>query len=274
MNRHLLVLFACVLFAAQSVVASAATLLTVDFNDRTAGTGGGVSNTQAGFSSWKMGGTTAASSALESQAVGAYNVTLQAFDDGLDENNVQTGIQNTTGQIDDRLRTTPANAGALTFADLYDDVIFAGASTGPTGGLDMTVSGGSLQPNTQYLVSVYAFDSGSTPAPQPRTANWLDGNNADALVAATSFNGTVLPTANDTYKFTGIAITDATGKLLLHARDTTPYTTPGGGATVGVVVNGFEVAEVPEPASVALFVAGAAILNFVGRRKHRPYVTN
>lgn len=272
MKRHLMILFACVLFAAQGVVASAATLLAVDFNDRTAGTGGGVTNTQSGFLGWKMSGTTAASSALESQAVGAYNVTLQAFDDGQDENNVTAGIQNTVGQIDDRLRSTPTNSGALTFADLYQDVIFAGASTGPTGGLDMTVSGGSLQPNTQYLVSIYAFDSGSTPAPQPRTANWLDGNNADALVLATSFSGATLPTANDTYKFTGVAITDATGKLLLHARDTTPFSS-GGGATVGVVVNGFEVAEVPEPASVVILMAGAAILNSVGRRKRRTFAT-
>jgi hypothetical protein len=269
MKRQLVVLFACLILAAQGAVASAATLLSVDFNDRTAGTGGGVTNTQAGFSSWKMSGTTAASSALESQAAGAYNVTLQAFDDGLDENNVTTGIQNTTAQIDDRLRTTPANSGAFTFADLYDDVIFAGTSAGPTGGLDMTVSGGALLPNSQYVVSIYAFDSGSTPAPQPRTANWLDGNNADALVLATSFNGATLPTANDQYKFTGVAMTDAAGKLLLHARNTTPYATAGG-ATIGVIVNGFEIGEVPEPTSIALLVAGAAILNSIGLRKRRP----
>src|SRR4029079_3864518 len=154
MKRHLVILLACVLFAAQGVVASAATLLAVDFSDRTTAV------VQSGFSGWKMSGTTAASSALESQAVGAYNVTLQAFDDGQDENNVTAGIQNTVGQIDDRPRTTPTNSGGFTYADLYQDLIFAGASTGPTGGLDMTVSGGALLPNTQYLVSIYAFDSG------------------------------------------------------------------------------------------------------------------
>jgi hypothetical protein len=261
MKRQLVILFACSIFALQGVLASAATLLSVDFNDRSAGTGGGVSNTQAGFTGWKMSGTTLASSALESQAVGAYNLTLQAFDDGLDENNVTTGVQNTVGQIDDRLRSTPTNSGALTYADLYQDIIFAGASTGPTGGLDMTVSGGSLLPNTQYLVSIYAFDSGSTPAPQPRTANWLDGNNSDALVVATSFNGATLPTANDQYKFTGIAMTDATGKLLLHARNTTGYAAAGG-ATIGVILNGLEVADVPEPASLAMIMLGATILKF------------
>src|SRR3954462_9105665 len=232
MKRQLAVCIVCMVFAARVTVASAA-LLSVDFNDRSAGAGGGPSLTQGGFAGWKMSGTTAASSALETQAVGPFNVSLQAFDDHQDENSTTTGIQDTVGQIDDRLRTTPTNSGAFTFADLYDDVIFAGTSTGPTGGMDLTVGGGVL-PNTQYLVSIYAFDSGSTPVPQPRTANWLDGNNANALVAATSFSGGVLPTANDQYKFTGIAMTDATGQLLLRGRNTTANSA-NGGVTVGVL---------------------------------------
>ncbi len=265
MKRQLVSL--CLLLVATGVssVASAA-LLSVDLNDRTGGAGSTPTNTQSGFSAWKMSGTTTASSAAETQTVGAYSVTLQAFDDHLDENNVTTGIQDTTGQIDDRLRTTPTNTGSFTFADLYDDVIFAGASTGPTGGMNLTVSGGALLPNTQYLISIYDFDSGSTPAPQPRTANWLDGNNADALVVATSFNGATLPTSNDQYKFSGVAQTDAAGVLLLKGRNTTPYST-GGGATIGVVINGFEIAEVPEPASFGLFLTAAAMVQL--RRQRR-----
>jgi hypothetical protein len=134
--------------------------------------------------------------------------------------------------------------------------------------MDLTINGGGLLPNTQYLVSIYAFDSGSTPAPQPRTANWLDGNNSNALVVATSFNGGVLPTANDQYKFTGFAMTDAAGQLLLRGRNTTANSASGG-VTIGVLINGLEIAEVPEPASLAMFVVGATILNFKRPRRSR-----
>src|SRR5689334_6367769 len=140
MKRQLMSIILLLTAAGLNSVASAA-LLSVDFNDRTGGTGSTQSNTQAGFSGWKMSGTTAASRALESQAIGAYTVTLQAVDDHLDENTVTAGIQDTTGQIDDRLRTTPTNGGSLTTADLYDDVIFAGTSVGPTGGMDLKVLG-------------------------------------------------------------------------------------------------------------------------------------
>jgi len=264
MKRQLVSLSVLLAVAGVSSVASAA-LLSVDFNDRTGGAGSTPSNTQAGFSAWKMSGTTAASSALETQAVGAYTVTLQAFDDHQDENTTTTGIQDTVGQIDDRLRTTPTNSGSFTFADLYEDVIFAGLSTGPTGGMDLTVSG-ALLPNTQYLVSIYAFDSGSSPAPQPRTANWLDANNGNALVTATSFGGATLPTSNDQYKFSGLAQTDASGILFLKGRNTTPNGS-NGADTIGVFINGLEVNEVPEPASLMLFFPAAAMVQ-LGRR-HR-----
>jgi hypothetical protein len=265
MRRQLLSLSVLLAVAGVSSVASAA-LLSVDFNDRTGGAGSTPSNTQAGFSAWKMSGTTAASSALETQAVGAYTVTLQAFDDHQDENTTTTGIQDGTGQIDDRLRTTPTNSGAFTFADLYDDVIFAGLTTGPTGGMDLTVSSGALLPNTQYVVSIYAFDSGSSPAPQPRAANWLDGNNSNALVTATSFGGATLPTSNDQYKFSGLAQTDASGVLFLKGRNTTPNGS-NGADTIGVFINGLEINEVPEPASLALFLVAATLLQL--RRQHR-----
>src|SRR3982751_3649626 len=122
MSRRLWVFtFLLSMFGASSV--SSAALLSVDFNDRTGNAGSTPTNTQAGFLGWKMSGTTAASSALESQAVGTYTVSLQAFDDNQDENSVTTGIQNTVGQIDDRLRTTPTNSAAFTYSDLYEDII-------------------------------------------------------------------------------------------------------------------------------------------------------
>jgi hypothetical protein len=132
--------------------------------------------------------------------------------------------------------------------------------------MDLTVSGGALLPNTQYVVSIYAFDSGSSPAPQPRTANWLDGNNANVLVTATSFGGATLPTSNDQYKFSGLAQTDASGVLLLKGRNTTPNGS-NGATSIGVFINGVEINEVPEPATLVLFLAAAAMVQL--RRQHR-----
>jgi hypothetical protein len=230
-----------------STSASFAALLSVDINDRSSTD---VPDTAPGFSAYILTGTTAATSASVTQSVNGYSVTLAAFDDGLDENSVTAGIQNGVGQIDDRDRATPTNGGALTYGQLYDDLIFAGGTTGPTGGMNVTVSGGSLLANTQYQISIYAYDSGSNVAPQPRSANWYDGNNANALVLTTSFDGTVLPTTDSQYRFTGLAATDATGALLLLGRNTTPNAVAGG-VSIGVVLNGFEI-NVPEPTSLSL----------------------
>src|SRR4051812_30752310 len=164
MSRRLWVLTFLLSTFGPSSVASAA-LLSVDFNDRGNTPSFTPSNTQAAFSGWKMSGTSAASSALESQAVGAYTVSLQAVDDHVDENTVTAGVQDTVGQIDDRLRTTPTNSGLLTTAGLYDDVIFAGTHVGPTGGMDL--QGRGVAGATQYFIGLLAVRSGAAPAPPP-----------------------------------------------------------------------------------------------------------
>jgi hypothetical protein len=268
MRQQLVVLVGCLTMFATSRLSSAA-LLSVDFNERV-GTPPAPSATQAGFSSFMMSGTTA-SSVLETQAIGAYTVTLQAFDDGQDENIVTAGVQNTVGVIDDRLRATPVNGGSLTYEVLYRDFIFAQTGNGPTGGMDLTVSGGALLANTQYLVSIYSFDSGSTPLPQPRTANWLDGNNSDALVLATSFSGAALPTTDNQYRFTGIAQTNGSGVLLLKGRNTTANiptgTTGAGGVQIGVFINALEIDVVPEPTSIGMVMIAAVLVGLAPRRR-------
>ena len=111
----------------------------------------------------------------------------------------------------------------------------------------MRVSGGELLPDTQYLVSVYAYDHGS---PGLRTANYVDENNANALVLTSSFVGGTPPQTDDTYKSTGLAMTDANGRLSLRAINTTA-------GTFGIYLSGFEVSAIPEP-TAALSVIGLA----------------
>ena len=255
-------LIALAMIGGATATTRATPILAVDINDRSTND---AAHQQAGFAYFLMAGTTAASSVLESNSLSSdggantYTVTMQAFDDHLDENTVTTGIQDSTGQIDDRARATPTNGGSLTTAALYQDLIFAGTSVGPTGGIDLKITGGQLQPNTNYLVSFYDFDSGSTAVPQPRTANWLDGNNSDALVVTTTFNAASLPTTDDQYKFTGLARTDGSGGLFLKGRNTTPNSASGA-TNIGVILNGFEI-NTPEPASLSLIgIAGITML--------------
>jgi len=130
------------------------------------------------------------------------------------------------------------NSGAFTYAQIYDDVIFAGASTGPTGGMDLTISGGALLPNKAYSVSIYAFDSGGAAV---RNASWFDATNPAVPALTTSFINTNPPTANDSNKFTGIVKTNGSGALVLQGRNTTGYV--GNGVQLAVFLNGFEVNE-------------------------------
>jgi hypothetical protein len=245
--------------------AHAVQLLAVDVNDRQSAD---ATDSVAGFSSFLGGaaGGSAAISAPVTQVVNGYSVTLAPFDDALDENTSTAGVQDTPGAIDDRDRATPADAGALTFGQIYDDFIFAGTSTGFTGGMDLTVSGGSLLPNTPYFVSIYAFDTGSTAAPVPRTAAWTDANNANALVLTTSFDGAMSPTTNSQYRVTGIARTSATGVLSLRGRNTIPMATAGG-VTPGVFLNAFEINTVPEPTTLSFLILAGLLTAWRSRRR-------
>jgi hypothetical protein len=251
MRRHL-VLGAALVGLTIGGQTSWAALMAVDINDRTVAD---ATNTPPGFESWVMNasGTTA----TQTLASG-YTLTFDIFDD-LDPNDGGTAGNN-PGAFDDRDRVVPTTAPTLN--EVYDDFIFAGASAGPTGGLDMTITGGALLPNTQYLVSVYSYDgidANMASATQVRTANWLDGNNSDALAFATSFTINMPPTTDDQYKFTGIALTDGTGKLFLKGRRTTA-------GDVSVYVDAVEVDVVPEPTSLILLIAGCGSAGIRRRR--------
>ena len=246
-----------VLFAsAGATVASAAPLLAVDVNDRTVGdpTPTDAANTAPGFEAWLMDTGTTTTRTLTS----GYTVQVNVFDDG--DANDGGAAGNQPGAYDDRDRTVPTTAGNLN--EVYDDFIFAGNSAGPTGGLDVKISGGALLPSTQYLVSIYAYDgidANMASAVPTRTANWLDGNNADAAVTTATFTINQPPTGNE-YKFTGVAVTDSAGMLFLKGRRVTA-------ADVAVYLDGLEVNVIPEPSGAMLSCLAAAVL--CARRRRR-----
>jgi hypothetical protein len=246
MKKSLVTSFSTLALFFASSTLLAAPLLSVDLNDRQSTDN---PDTPPGYTPFLLTNTTTISAAVttaSSQIIGPYTVTVTPFDDNQDENSVTAGIQNAVGAIDDRDRATPIASGTLTLSQIYDDFVFAGTSTGPTGGMNLSIAG--LSPNTSYSITLYSFDQGSTGL---RTANWLDANNASALVLTTSFNGSNLPVNDADDRFTGIAITDSTGTLTLLGRNTTPNIASGA-VNPGVFLNGFELNPVPEPTSLFL----------------------
>jgi hypothetical protein len=238
-----------------------AALIAVDINDRTAGdpTSASPANTATGFQPFVLPASPAAPSAAV-VTVGAYTFDLSVFD--------SNGATGGVGAMDDRDRVVPTGGpptGARAHNEIYDDFFFVGGSAGPTGGLDLKISGGAIQPSTPYLVSIYSFDGiqpGGGSAVPVRTANWLDGNNSDALVFNATFTTTVPPVTRNQYRFTGIALSDATGKLFLKGRR------PANIADLSVYVDAIVVhGQVPEPASIAL--AALVGLALVGWRRRR-----
>lgn len=229
--------------AALTSAASAAPILAIDFNDRTEGEAGQPINTAPGFNPFTLGGAGSQTSATGS--VDGFNLTMTVFD--------ANGATGGVGAMDDRDRTVPTTSPTLN--QLYDDLIFVGNSAGDVGGgLDIAIdSGGILAPNTPYLISIYAFDGAGSANTPVRTANWSDGNNADAPILATAFIVNVPPLADDQYKYTGLAITDAAGNLLLKGRDATA-------GDIALYVNGLEINEVPEPGVLTLLALNALLL--------------
>jgi hypothetical protein len=242
--------------------ATAAPLLAVDINDRTAGdpSAADPANTAPGFEAWSIDtGTTGSATTATRTLASGYTVTFDVFDDH-DPNDGGSAGDN-PGAFDDRDRVVPATA--PNFNQLYDDFIFVGGSAGPTGGLDLRISGGALLPNKPYRVSIYSYDgidANMGSATPNRTAAWLDGNNADAPVLVTNFTVNIPPATDDQYKFTGVAMTDAAGQLFLKGRRTTA-------ADVSVYVNGVEVNNIPEPGALGLAASGLVVI--VARRKQK-----
>lgn len=247
-----LALAAAAVIAVNGRIANAAPLLAVDVNDRSNVDGAEPgSDTQTGFSPYFLGdiGSTSAVTSTNgvTQTVNGYLVTLATAPGGA------LGIGG-TGTIDDRDRDFSFNATTLNIAQVYDDFVFQSQAGG---GIRLTVSGGELAANTPYFVSIYSYDHGS---PGARTADYVDLNNNNAYVLTTAFAGGVVPPTDDANKYTGVAVTDASGTLSLRG-----FTTSG--TLPGNFINGFEISAVPEPTAALGLIGLAGLL--LSRRRGR-----
>jgi hypothetical protein len=164
--------------------------------------------------------------------------------------------------LDDRIRATPGNSGDFTFGEIYRDFVFYSADRLENSGLNLNVAG--LTPNESYIFSIYSFDSGSTGT---RVSDWFA--NGELVRENYTFNGSVLPTTNDQYRFDFIATATGTGEVLISARRDATSVSPTGAAEFGVFINALEISQVPEPGTISLFALGGALALLLRRRQNR-----
>jgi len=119
-----------------------------------------------------------------------------------DSGSVIDGIKiELAGSIDARWRGDPTG---IPYELIYRDFIFS-----RPGGMTVTLSG--LKPNETYEITIYAYDTGSA---GDRIADWTA--NGEFLLT-TTFNGGLAPADADDNAFTGTALSDDTGTIILES---------------------------------------------------------
>jgi hypothetical protein len=202
-------------------------VLSIDFNRRNASE---PANTLSGFQSFVIN-SNLANNAIQTQATvrvfGSISVTLS--------NSAPNGY-------DDRLRATPVDSGMFTDGLLLRDFVFSRDLNG-NGGLDLIIAG--LVPNHNYRVVIWSFDSGSGGA---RVSDW--SANGVSVRENYTFDGRVLPTNNDNYKFNFLSAADATGTLLIQARRDSASVDANNVASFGVFLNALQVTPEGSPPTI------------------------
>jgi hypothetical protein len=186
-------------------------------------------------------------------------------------NAAQYGTVNGVASMNSRDRGAPA--GAANDNDLFRDLLFAGgsgANVQSTNYLQLTLTG--LSPNTAYTLATYSFDTTGA-----HTTNW----SATAPTTELGRTGYFDPGTNnfhapaDEQSITWVAgtttqapavfnvVTDGTGAVSVYGW--------GGNGVTGnqnsdtTYLNAFQVANVPEPASIGLI--GLAVTGIASRRR-------
>jgi hypothetical protein len=203
-------------------------VLAFDVNER-----GSSPVTQPGFVSFVI------NSNISSTAI-QTNPTTRTF------SGISVTLSNTAPHgYDDRVRGTPTNSGAFTLSALLRDHVMS-RELSSTGGLDWVFSG--LQPDQSFQVSVWSYDTGSA---NPRISDWY----ANGLLVKDNytFNGSVLPTTDDQFRFDFYTTSTASGMLTVQGRrDLSSLAN-----NPAVQVNGMRLTQLGYAGSVASNVEGA-----------------
>jgi hypothetical protein len=181
-------------------------ILSLDLNDRDSTDG--AADTQTGFTSMTLNQNGA--------NFGGVTVTLSPLGGAT---------------LDDRDRATPTNnPPSLTQAQIYDDFIFA---NGMVDGAGMEIRLQGLNPGAEYRVTLWSFDSGSTPG---RVSDWNEVASGTPMLIEDNytFDGGELPSGDNDYTLSANLTASATGELRIQG-------IRNGGASHGVFVNALQI---------------------------------
>jgi hypothetical protein len=213
--------------------ARAAMLLQVDFQQTQ-----NPHPTEAGYLAFEV--TNIGVAGPVSQTLGGYGVTIS---NGytVDGN----GVLNATGIVNARDRANPQDSGAFTYSDLYRDFVTNGSDTG----IQLT----GFSANTDYEVTFYSYDwnNGRT-----QTFRDITGGGNDLLGSIAWTAGTT-PTSNGQYSLTTTIASDAQGRMTFRAN----------GASGTTLINGLQIASIPEPSAALLGGLGIVVALHLSRRR-------
>lgn len=227
-----------------AVAVHAQLILSVDVN---AGSGS-PSPTQSGYTNWDIS---------TSNIAGPFVKTVTGLNPSLTSGSVTAtlysgGTLSGTGNLNARDRSTPStDTGSFTYSSLYRDFVNA-AATGP---ISIEFSG--LNANTTYILTLYGYDNSNS-----RTLTYAEftggvvGSASDSVTwaAGATFDGT---TPNDIYAGQLTLTSDSAGTVAVRI-------SANSGAAL---LNGFQIAAVPEPSAVVL--AGVFLVIGVATRRRR-----
>ena len=219
-------------------------VLALDINDRGAPESSDPAVTQPGFSEFLLGGTENSDfGGVTTHSYGGIDVSL---------------THSNGGNIGDRRRAEPTDAGVFTEQELLRDFVFA-RGTDPDDGIDVLIEG--LKRNYLYEVTLWAFDDGSGGA---RISDWFA--NGELAVDDYVFDGGAVPPSplsDGLYSFSFLASSDGSGSLLIGGRAVS-------GTDPRVFLNGLRLTDVyvvPEPSTCVLIAMGLAACRWRRRRK-------
>ncbi len=180
-------------------------LIRLDFNDETRGDAEAV-DTEVGFTPFAISDS--------GSVVNGVRVTISPIGEA---------------RLDDRDRSEPVDLPPeFTYAQLYDDFLFANRTFGSPG-LQIELDG--LTPNQVYGVKFRSYDASS---PGDRVSTWTEVLGDQAIITEYSFDGADLPTDHDSHSFSALLTSSSDGRLVIEGVRT-------GGTSHGVFLNSLEI---------------------------------